>query len=60
MNVTRHYGSNGQLLRYEVTKEMRVRGKRTFYKEQLKDAAIRFIIVMVVMSILLIAFLVKN
>jgi hypothetical protein len=53
MNVKRYYGDNGQLLRYEVGKEMKNRGKRMYYTAMIKDIAIKFTIVTVVGVILL-------
>jgi hypothetical protein len=49
--VKRYYGDNGQLLRYEVVREMRTRGKRMYYRAQVIDVIIRFAIVLGIMGI---------
>lgn len=53
MSVKRYYGDNGELIRYE----MKVRGKRSYIKEQVKDIAIRAVIVFVFMSFLAVIYL---
>lgn len=54
MSVERYIGDNGELVRYE----MRARGKRSYRKAQLKDIAVRFLIVLGGMGVLLVAILV--
>jgi hypothetical protein len=56
MSVKRHYGDNGELIRYEMKK----RGKRYYFKTQLKDIAIRFTIVCVGFGLLTVWYLINN
>lgn len=60
MHIVRYIGDNGELLRYEIKKEMRTRGKRIkhqYIKNQIKDVAIRLSIVLTVTAILAITLL---
>ena len=58
MSIKRYYGDNGQLLRYEMSKEMKERGIRYANKckrdDLIKDTAIRAGIPLVVFGFLLI------
>jgi len=56
MSIKRYIGDNGELLRYE----MNTRGKRVYFKETIKDIAIRFAIVFVGFSFLAAVFLITN
>lgn len=50
--MKRTYNEKGDLIAYEVTKEMRNRGRRMYYREQLKDISKRVAIVAVFFALM--------
>lgn len=52
--------NNGKLTAYEVTKEMKARGKRNYYKVIIRDTAQRVAIVLTVGAILTAVYLIAN
>jgi hypothetical protein len=63
MSVKRHYGDDGQLLRYELSKEMKQRAARYYKKQkraQLIDAIAPYIIIIVAVSLMTAYYLIMN
>ena len=63
MSIKRFYGDNGQLLRYEMSKEMKERGVRyanRCKRNQIIDAAMPFVVVALGVGFLVAWYLVIN
>ena len=60
MSVKRYYGDNGQLLRYEITKEMNTRGKRYYKRAQMVEDLKAFGVTFAVFGALTVWYLINN
>lgn len=63
MSIKRHYGDNGELLRYELSNEMKQRAKRYYNKQkraQLIDAIMPFIIIVAGTAFFVAVYLINN
>lgn len=63
MSIKRYYGDNGELLRYEMSKEMKEWAARYYKKTrraQLIDAVMPFVVIVVGVGALVVWYLINN